>query len=80
MVEVNSAYKYDRYDNIWLKSLCVMSNVKGFDTQDRQARLITKIFISLYTYDTHMDQKNCSINYTKNVCECVCVCVCVCVI
>ena len=30
MVEVNGAYKHGWYEQIWLNSLCVMSNVKIF--------------------------------------------------
>ena len=36
MVEVNSANKHCRHEKIWLKSLCVMSNVKDFAKQDFQ--------------------------------------------
>ena len=36
MVEVNGAYKYSRYENIWLKSLCVTSNIHFFAKQDGQ--------------------------------------------
>ena len=34
MVEVNGTCKHGRYNKIWLKSLCVMSNIKVFAMQD----------------------------------------------
>ena len=50
MEEVNGAYKHGRYEEIWLNSLRVMSNVKLFATQDgwlaRQTQLITYIQVS----------------------------------
>ena len=33
MVEVNATYKHSQYEQISLKSLCVMSNIKDFATQ-----------------------------------------------
>ena len=35
MVEVNGAYKHDRYKQIWSKSLHVVSNIKVFATQNQ---------------------------------------------
>ena len=36
MAEVNGAYKHGRYENIWVKSLHVMSNINVFAMQDGQ--------------------------------------------
>ena len=36
MVEVSGTYKHGRYERIWLKSLCIISNVKVFTMQDGQ--------------------------------------------
>ena len=41
MVEVNGTYKHGRYENNWLNSFHVMSNVKAFVMQDRWKQLIT---------------------------------------
>ena len=40
MVEANGAYKHGRYEQIWLNSLCVMSNAKMFAMQD--SRLVER--------------------------------------
>ena len=46
---------------IWLKSVCVMSNLKGFATQDRRpsVRLVSQPKTTHNTdlHDTHMDPK-----------------------
>ena len=60
MVEVNGVYNHGRYEQIWLKSMRVMSNIKVFATQDKQmasrstGRQNTTNYIDLY--NTHMDQ------------------------
>ena len=41
MVETNGAYKHDRYEQIWLKSLHVMANVRVFAMQD--SRLASRL-------------------------------------
>ena len=43
MIEVHDAYKHGRYEEIWLNTLRVMSNIRVFATQDGQIRLITYI-------------------------------------
>ena len=66
MVEVNGAYKHGRYEKIWLHTLCVMSNLKVFATQNRQtdgqtagrpAGQTNTTYYYTDPYDTHMDQK-----------------------
>ena len=44
MVEISGAYKHGKLDEIWLKSLRVMSNVKVFATQDGQLDGQTQLF------------------------------------
>ena len=48
VIEVNGAYKYGRYEKMWLNSLCAMSTLKFVPCQ-------TAHYID--TYDTHMDKK-----------------------
>ena len=56
MVDVNGAYKHGRYDNIWLNSLRVMSNIKVFAHAKRPAgRTNTTHYID--QYDIEMDSK-----------------------
>ena len=52
IVEVNGAYQHGSYEKICLKSLCVMSNVEVFATQDRRVNMThyTDLYIT-----THMD-------------------------
>ena len=35
MVEINGVNNHDKYERIWLKGLCVMSNIDVIATQDR---------------------------------------------
>ena len=46
MVEVNGAHKHDKYEKNRLKSVCVISSVKVFATQDDRP------------YVTRLDQNN----------------------
>ena len=60
MVEVNVVCKNGRYDKISLNSLCVMSNVKVFATQD----------IHIDPYDTDVDKKSGGMKtFSRTVCE-----------
>ena len=57
MIEVNGAYKHGRYEKRWLKSLCAMSNVKVFATQDNPPADPTNTTHYTDPHVTHMDQK-----------------------
>ena len=58
----NSAYKYGRYENSWLKSLhIIISNIKGLAT-DRWMTLTD--YIDLYI--THMKKSSCAQGYILN--------------
>ena len=56
-VEVNGAYKHDKFGNIWFEILCVMSNFKVFAMQDHQPASRTNLTHQIYPYVTHIDQK-----------------------
>ena len=59
MVEVYGAYKHGRHERIWLKNLCVASNVKVFAVLDRQPDIgqLDKTLQYTDPYATHMDKK-----------------------
>ena len=57
MVEVNSAYMHGICEQIWLNSLCAMSNVKVSATQDGWPAGLTNTIHNIEPCDTHMDQK-----------------------
>ena len=52
MLEVNGAYKHDRYEKIWLRILSVMANIKVFVTQDGQPASWLNATHNTYPYDT----------------------------
>ena len=53
MVEINGAYKHDKYKNILLKTLHVMPNIKDF----YNTRQLAGRTHYIDPYVTHMDQK-----------------------
>ena len=58
MVTVSWAYRHGRHERIWLTSLCIMSNIKGFAAQDERptGQLNTADYKDPYI--THRDQQN----------------------
>ena len=59
-LEVNGAFKYGRYANIWLKSFRVIFNVKFFAMEDGRPASWLDQDNSLHRsihYVTHIDQK-----------------------
>ena len=60
IVEVNYAYKHSRYEKIWLNSLCAISNVQVYATQDGQPAdqpgRRTNTIHYLDPYDIYMNQ------------------------
>ena len=59
MLEVNGAYKYDRYERIWLKSeaLLVLSSVKVFATQEGQLDWRMNTADDKHPFAPHLDKK-----------------------